>query len=198
MRSTMLLLLASACSSGDGTPSPAGGPDAAIVVTPDAPAFQTCEGACQTTNLAASFGATQRMLDRAFYGVTKDATGSTLHVEIHKGGTTTCPEQDSPTPQYSVVLANVPVPTSTAPSTSTATLVDYVGDIVTTPNPTLRATAVTLTPVAANICTTCVGTPAPSHVEGMVAVDATLTFPGGTITGHFYATHCDSMDLFEP
>lgn len=39
--------------------------------------------------------------------------------------------------------------------------------------------------------------PAPNDPDGMVALDVTLTFPDGTVTGHLYATHCDSLDLVE-
>jgi hypothetical protein len=42
------------------------------------------------------------------------------------------------------------------------------------------ASAVTLTPV--------------TFSDVFVAYDVMLTFDAGTISGHFYATHCDSLD----
>ena len=44
-----------------------------------------------------------------------------------------------------------------------------------------QATSVMLMPVAAS-------------GDTFVAFDVMLTFPAGTVTGHFYATHCASMD----
>ncbi|MCX5745399.1 MAG: hypothetical protein NT062_23215, partial [Proteobacteria bacterium] len=75
----------------------------------------TCTGACVTTALTANFGATVRVLDRAYYGVNLDGT---LHVEAYRGGGSGCPTMTSPTPAYTLVLGGVPVPTSTAAATS--------------------------------------------------------------------------------
>ncbi|MDB4961234.1 MAG: hypothetical protein JWP01_1233 [Myxococcales bacterium] len=152
-----------------------------------------CSGACRTTRLTATFGSVQRSLDRAYYGITKTATGSTLHVEVYKGGGTGCPTMGSPTPQYTLVLARVPIPSDTTAVTSPGTLLDFVGDLL---NGAINATAtaVTLTPVANDVCPTCVGMAPPSDADGFIAFDATLTFSGGTITGHVFATHCDELD----
>ncbi len=194
-RSLLLCMFLAACGGDDGgAPSPDGGNPP----TPDAPAFQTCEGACATTNLAITFGATMRDLDRAFYGLTKDASGTTIRIEAHKGGSDTCPEESSPTPAYTLILPSLPIPTGPTPTlTSAGTFLDFTGDVVTGPAP-LRATEVILTPVAANICPTCIGGPAPSHADGMIALDVALTFASGTISGHLYAIHCDSFDAVTP
>jgi hypothetical protein len=58
------------------------------------------------------------------------------------------------------------------------TLLDFKGTL--SPNPVDEATQSKLTPVAAG--------------AGFVAFDAEVTFPDGTMTGHVYATHCDSLD----
>jgi hypothetical protein len=73
----------------------------------------------------------------------------------------------------------VPLPTSTAMVTSPANLIDFQGDLLTSVAP-MAATSVMLTPVAKNALE--------------VALDASLTFPAGTITGHLFATHCASLD----
>lgn len=163
----------------------------------DASSFETCEGSCQTTALTATFAAT-RVLDRALYGITQAPEGTTLHVEAYRGGAPGCPEMDSPPPEYALILGMVPVPTSTDPITSSANLLDYSasGDLLGGALG-VRATDVVITPVAARLCPSCVGQPTPSDPDGMVALDVTLTFPGGTVTGHLYATHCDSFDLVE-
>ncbi len=171
------------------------------MITPDATSdgridagFTTCEGACRTTAIAATFGATTRMLDHAYYGVTTATSGATLHVEAYRGGGAGCPTMSSPTTDYTLILGAVPVPSSATPSTSPGNLLDYTGDLL--PNGALgaAATSVTITPNAADVCTTCVGMTAPSDPDGMLALDLSLTFTGGNVTGHLFATHCDSLD----
>lgn len=186
------LALAACGGSSDGPADAAPGVDALRAV--DAPAGfpTTCTGACAVTDLTAALAMT-RHLDRAYYGVTKTATSATLHVEISRGGAAGCPTQASPTPDYTLVLGSVPIPTSAAVSTSPGNVLDYVGDLLGGPLGA-AATAVMLTPVAANVCTSCVGMPAPSHAAGIVAFDVALTFATGTVHGHLGATHCDSLD----
>lgn len=199
MRRPALVAVLAFAACGESSSTPDAAPpaaDAAIDGAPDAGGFTSCEGACRTTALTAAFGATTRQLDRAHYGVTASATGATLHVEAYRGGGTGCPTTDSPTPSYTLVLGTVPVPTSTAPSTSPGSLLDFQGDLLTS-GVIATATAVTLTPVAASVCTTCVGMAAPSDPDGFVALDVALTFPDGTVTGHLFATHCDSLDAQE-
>ena len=176
-----LLVLALAACSGEKMSSP----DAATTDAPrvtdaaiDAAGFGTsCTGACATTNLTASFQAT-RTLDRAYYGVT--AADSTLHVEAYRGGGSGCPTMTSPTPDYTLVLGRVPMPTSSATSSSPGNILDYRGDLLGGPLGAM-ATAVTITPVAAD-------------TGNFVALDVMLTFAAGTVTGHLYATHCTSLD----
>jgi hypothetical protein len=148
----------------------------------------TCEGACRTTALTATFGSTTRVVDRAFYGVTVAATETTLHVEAHRGGSTACPTQSSPTPDYTLVLGRVELPTSTDATTSPGNLLDFVGDLLGGPLGA-AATAVSVQATAANVCATC-----PTHPEGFVALDVSLTFATGNVTGHLFAIHCDSLD----
>jgi hypothetical protein len=136
----------------------------------------TCTGACATTALTATFGATTRTLDRAYYGINADAS---LHVEAYKGGDAGCPTMDSATPAYTVILGAVTLP---APGSSSGSLLDFTGDLL--DGPIAQATMVTVTSVAADA----------SAAPPFIAVDATLTFDTGTITGHVFATHCASLD----
>lgn len=152
--------------------------------TPDAPvaidaSTSSCEGACKTTSLAAMFGSVQRTLDRAYFGVVTTANGSHLRIEVYRGGGVGCPTMTSPTTDYTLVLGNVPMPTGMTPVTSPGNILDFVGDLLNGPLGA-AATAVTITPVA--------------NDPAFVAADASITFAAGTITGHLYATHCDSLD----
>lgn len=182
-------VLLAACGGGgddDGSTNP---PDAARI---DAPVDSgglatTCEGACRTTALTATFGSVTRQLDRAYYGVTTGASGTTLHVEAYRGGGSGCPTQNSPTPDYTLILGKVVVPSSTSPSTSPGNILDFVGDLL-GGELGAAATAVTVTPVAADVCATC---------SGILALDVSLTFSAGTVAGHLFATHCASLDSQE-
>lgn len=135
-----------------------------------------------STALAATFGATTRVLDRAYYGIT--ASSGALHVEAYLGGDPGCPTQSSRTPDYTLIFGAIPEPTSTTPTTSPANLIDFRGDLLADPAPA-RATHVSLVPTAWSM---------PRDPAGTVAFDAELGFEGGAITGHFHATHCASLD----
>lgn len=166
----MLLLLAAVASlvacGGESTRSP----DAAI----DAPA----DGAIDmTTSVVATMAAT-RTLNLGFYGVNAD--DGTLHVEVTLGGYTTCPEMNSPPPQYQLILGRVPAATA-ATATSPGNFLDYEGDMLPPPMLGQAASSVALSSVV-------------YQAGGAVALDAMLTFPAGTVAGHVYATHCASMD----
>lgn len=154
-------------------------PDAAQTI-PDAPAglSMTCEGACKTTSITAAMSMT-RTLDHGIYGVNRTPAG-TLHIEVHKGGTTGCPTMTSPTPDYSLVLGSMPIPTSTAKATSPGNLLDFKGDLLGGPLGKM-ATTVMLTPVA-------------YKAGDFIALDIDLAFSPGTATGHIHATHCASLD----
>jgi hypothetical protein len=141
-------------------------------------AAREIDGAVNMSNtLTATMQAT-RMLDRAFYGVNTD--DGTLHVEINKGGDTGCPQMNSPTPEYTLIIGRVPAMTA-ASATSPGTFLDYQGDML--PDGVLGApaTAVILSAI--------------SYTAGVsVALEVSMTFDAGTVTGHVFATHCDSLD----
>jgi hypothetical protein len=149
------------------------------------PPFEACEDACSQTLLTLVFGNDQASIDRAQFGFNLPDNGSqTLHVEAHFGGDPACPSPSSPTPDRTVIFANVPLPTDVTPIEGTpVTLLDFEGSL--SPNPFDKATQVTLTPVAARM------TPLDA---AFVAFEVEVVFPGGTMTGHVYAVHCESMD----
>ena len=138
-----------------------------------------------TTSLTAKFGSVQRVFDRAYFGVTRSASGASLRVEAYRGGGAGCPTQSSPTTDYTLVLATVPMPSGMTEVTSPGNILDFVGDLL-GGQLGAAATAVTITPMQTDVCATCTGT--------FLSAATSLTFAAGTITGHLYATHCDSLD----
>lgn len=152
----------------------------------DADAAGSCDGACKTTSLTVTIGAKSGPLDRAQFGFnTTDGAVPTVQVEAHFGGDPACPSQTSPTPDRTVVFANVPLAKGLATEASglKATLLDFKGDLTT--EPLVRATAVKLTVV---------DFASAPKASSYVAFDVEATFPTGSVKGHAYATHCDSMD----
>jgi hypothetical protein len=158
----------------------------------------SCSDACATQTLSATFGAVTEPLARGVYGVDRDARGNPgVYIEAHDGGDPGCPEQTSPTPDRTLIISGLPLPVSGTPITEAdglvVSLLDFKGTLIT--SPLAKATASSVTFTAADVCPACVGQPSPSDADGFVALDLSATFPGGTVSGHVYATHCDSLDL---
>lgn len=145
-------------------------PDAAV----DAPADSAID---MTTSVVATMAAT-RTLNLGFYGVNAD--DGTLHLEANLGGYTDCPVMTSPTPQYLLILGRVPA-ASAPTATSPGNFLDYEGDMLPSPMLGQAATSVMLSSVV-------------YQAGSFISLDATLTFPAGTVSGHVYATHCPSLD----
>jgi hypothetical protein len=170
-----IVALVIGCSSGASAP-PAAVVDAGVE-TSDAPA-----PAPQT--LTARFAITEPF-ERSLFGLTSPAKSTSktweLHVEAVHGGDPGCPSEMSATPDRSLVIAGLPKGFDTKRTYAEgvrATLLDFKGTL--TKEPILRATAVTATPGSSS--------------DAAISFDLDATFPGGTISGHIYATHCDSMD----
>lgn len=180
---------AAGCESSDGGAEPvedaaapeAGSGDVAVAdAAADAPA--SCEGACRATALTARFGGAQGGLERAQYGDDRDDAGQpTLHVEAHLGGDPACPNEQSPTPQRTLVLSGVRPGAAgevrTYEDGARASFLDFQGDLVSAP--IVRATAVKVTF-------------GPSGTD-WVAFELEATFPDGSIVGHVYAERCASL-----
>lgn len=193
-------------------------PPDAVDVPPDAPEDSTgdapdladedaselpdpgCDAACQQTTLNAQFGEASAPFDRAFFGLSAPETTTSgeweIYIEAQYGGSTQCPDESSPTPERTLILTGLAA--SIAPGEQLsglgATLIDYDGALLGA-DYIERGSSVSVTAVATELCIDCVGQPAPAQPLSFVALELTGLFPRGTIDGHLYAIHCDSMDL---
>lgn len=143
----------------------------------------TCEDACKTTSIEASFGAKKQSLSRAQFGT--DTSDAFVHVEAHAGGDPACPTETSPTPERTLVIAGVPRRatgrTLTQADGVKGSFFDFVGDLGLPP--LTRSTAMSVTVVAEDEATP----------PSWVAFDVVATFPEGTVKGHLYASFCLSL-----
>ncbi len=159
----------------------------------------TCDAACQEQTTQVSFGAVTEPVELGFYGLNApDEDGNrTLYIEIHGDASTACPSQDSPTPGRTLILAGLPWPLEERAYTSAddairGTFFDYEGTLLPGIAPA-SSTEVTVTPRAANVCVApeCAGV---QDADGFVALDVSVTFEGGNLSGSVYMTHCTSYD----
>ncbi|MEI8259294.1 MAG: hypothetical protein WCJ30_26800, partial [Deltaproteobacteria bacterium] len=139
-----------------------------------------CAGACAVTDLVATFGAHTGAFERAQHG-TSGVDG--IYVEAHAGGNPACPSTTSPTPDRTLVISGLRPGTIGVAQTEadgvTASLLDFVGTLISTP--VARATAVRVTP---------------RYVDrgAFVSFGVEATFASGTVRGGFFAPHCASLD----
>jgi hypothetical protein len=134
------------------------------------------------TAIDARLGGVTRSLDRAQFGNESEDGGNRVRLEAHAGGDPACPTPSSPTPDRTLVVANVP---RAAPGTSfthedgvRASYFDFAGDQIPSV-PLSRASAVTITI-------------AYSDAE-LFEIDVDATFPEGTVKGHAAASFCASL-----
>ena len=160
---------------------------------------EPCDADCRTHDLTATFTATTVAFERAYYGLTSPASSGSgdweIYVESYVGGDPGCPTQTSATPDHTLIIAGHPAPLPASALTDanglTATVLDFEGGLLGGPISS-GATAILSTKDASDVCISCVGT-GPDD-DGFVAMDVELTFAEGTINGHVYATHCESLD----
>lgn len=195
LRSLTLATLLLACGGGDddsGADAGARSADAREGIA------DTCTGECARMSLTATFGATTRDFDRAFFGLTSPAKSDSgdweIYIENGAGDDDQCPTMKSPIPDYLLILAGIPLATvNPGPVSVTANLVDFEGALLPAA-PREEASSNTLTWVAYDPCIACAEGSEPDRDDRMIAVDIEATFAGGTISGHSFATHCDSLD----
>lgn len=158
---------------------------------------EACTGSCAAMNLNVSFGNTSRSFDRAFFGLTSPAMSDSgeweIYIENNAGTDEACPTVSSPSPDFLLSLGGFKVPTEIGDASSSATLVDFKGELL-TEEVFERASAHTVSWVAADLCIACSEGTETDRPERMVSFDLEATFMGGTVSGHSYAKHCDSLD----
>lgn len=145
----------------------------------DAGFGMSCTGACAVTDLEAAFGAAREPFDVAYFGFNGDGS---LHVEAFGGASEGCPQMDSPSPDRTLILGVLPVPTDRNELTLTASLLDFEGTLTDAPflsaQARIRPASALLTPLE----------------DAFVRVDLEADFEGGSVSGSLYATHCTSLD----
>jgi hypothetical protein len=196
-----LTIVAAACSSSSttsDTPSSAesgvdgsasqvdgGGAGDGSVPTADAQAPGTCEGACKVTSLEIDIGGKLRTLSRAQFGTQAGAGGPELHTESHLGGQAACPDVNSPSPDYTLIVTAVPRGAAGNAISDregvASTLFDFKGDLGLPPF--TKAVSVNLTVTAEDTATP----------PAWVAIDVVARFREGEVKGHLYAEYCASL-----
>lgn len=159
----------------------------------------TCDAACREQTAQVTFGEVTERVELGFYGLNApDEDGArTLYIELHGDASTACPSQDSPTPGRTLILGGLPLPLeerayATPGDALRGTFFDYEGTLLPGIAPA-SATEVTVTPRAANVCAApeCEGV---QDADGFVALDVSVAFEGGDLSGSVYLTHCTSYD----
>lgn len=136
----------------------------------------------KSTKAEAKINDVSRTLDRAQFGVTKEAGGETLYIEAHEGGVAACPESE--TPKRTLIIDGVPKGAPgdrfTKDDGIKVSFFDFEGAQITTPNPLITATAVTVTVVALDD-------------KASVELEVDATFDQGTVKGRVYGAYCEAM-----
>ena len=148
----------------------------------------TCEGTCKTTALVVDIGGKLRTLVRAQFGTQPGDAGAELYTESHLGGAAACPTPQSPSTDYTLIVA--PVPRGAAGKKLsdrdgiTSTFFDFKGDLgVASPSGFTKALGVSVTVVAEDQATP----------PAWVAFDVVAAFTEGEVKGHVYAEYCASL-----
>lgn len=162
-----------------------GGADAAT--ESDAAGNGGCDDACRKTSLDAFVNKLHRELGHAHFGHESADAGGGLYVEVVQGGDGACPTETSPTPDRMLVLKAFPDGSpgqiATEAGATTATFLDFVGDQL-TEAVFVKAKSFKVTIAAKDF----------QASPAWLAIDVEATFDEGTVTGHAFAEHCDSLD----
>lgn len=185
---SFLIIGAMGCGEGDGENNDDGGLPT------------VCEGECRAHDLSVQIGGEEEKIERAVYGLTAPEQAESgeweLYIQGIHGGFDGCPEYESPTPDWELVLVGLPA--KLEPQTYSkeedgihGVFFDYLDQM--TEELALPAAEVAVTPVAAKVALEMTGE---DDKEGFVVLDLELVFAEETdrISGRLVATHCASMD----
>lgn len=135
----------------------------------------------QTTDMTARFGAVTEPFTLAYFGRNMDGS---FHVEIYGDpAEQACPSMNSPAPGRSLILAGFASPVAAEHPLGSAVLFDFSGTL--TDMLLLRFERGTQNGLSWSL---------DGDAADEMNVEVDITFPGGTVTGRFYATHCQSLD----
>lgn len=161
---------------------------------------ESCEGECLEHSLEFEIGGKDATIERGVYGLTapeltEDGVWE-LYIQGVQGGYEGCPEFDSPTPDWELVLMGMPAEMegrtyTRAEDGISAVFFDYMDEF--TEELALVASAVIVDPVAAKIDLENAGQ---DDAEGVVSLDVEIVFGNERdwMGGRLVATHCASMD----
>lgn len=150
----------------------------------DAAGGSACEGACKTTTLEVEIAGKRAPMARAQFGTEVLDGEPVFYLESHYGGSPNCPEEDSPSPDRTLIVANVPQGRASASYDDgvRSSLLDFKRELLDGVLPA-KATAITITNLLQD-------TESPPR---WVAFDLDETLENGSAKGHVYATFCQSM-----
>jgi hypothetical protein len=149
---------------------------------------------CEALSVSLDFGALNASFEQAFFGLeTEDQVTWSLYVELYRGGADGCPSQESPTPDYTLIISNWPLDATELSEEDglSATLLDFSGDLL-GGQLFVKADQISVRRVGA--CASCVNWPTPEAADGHIVVELDAQFPGGSVNGLLRASHCDSLD----
>lgn len=150
--------------------------------------------ACEALAVSLDFDLLSTDFEQAFFGLeTEDQVNWSLYAELYRGGADGCPSQESPTPDYTLIISNWPLEAIELSEEDglSATLLDFSGDLL-GGQLFVKAEQISLRRVDA--CASCVNWPTPEAADGHVVVELNARFPGGSVNGLLRASHCDSLD----
>ncbi len=179
------VLAFAACSSSSSGDAATGGDAGPSDAAAEASAL-ACDTTCKTLTVSANFNGNALAFDRGQFGTQTVDGGTGYHVEVHAGGDPACPTQNSPTPERSFVVTSIPHLAAGQSATEAdgvrAAYLDFAGD---GSAPLVKSTQIKVTVTAIDS----------AAKPTWIAFDVDAKFPTGSVTGHVYATYCESLSI---
>lgn len=166
-----------------------------------------CEGDCRQQTLAIDYAGKHGEVSHAAFGLTApqraDSGQWEIYIEAWQGGFRGCPQQNSPTPDWMLILSGLQLPLDGATRTKatdglSVVFFDFQEFFFEEESgmPFVRAAEVGVTPVAARVDVERVLAEGGDE-DAVVALAVDAVFENGQIAGHLVATHCPSLDVLD-